>query len=81
MELASNSAAPITTPEELNSATPNLTKSPVTPNATMTGSNKIISIKTISPCNCRSAITETKIIQKKNNGKRNQEAEKEKKIM
>ena len=38
MELASNSTTPIITPGEPNSATP--TNSPVTPNATLTGSNK-----------------------------------------
>ena len=56
MELASNSATPIITPEEPNSVTPNLTNSPVNPNATVTGSNKNTNIETISPCKCRSAI-------------------------
>ena len=56
MELASNSTTPIITPEEPNSVTPNLTNSPVTPNATMNGSNKNTNIETLSPCNCRSAI-------------------------
>ena len=53
MELASNSATPIITPGELNS---NLTNSPVTPNAKLTGSNKNTNIETLSPCNCRSTI-------------------------
>ena len=56
MELAINSTTPIITPEEPNSVTPNLTNSPVTLNATLTGSNKNTNIETLSPCNCRSAI-------------------------
>ena len=56
MELASNSTTPIITPEEPNSVPPNLTNPPVTPNATLTGSNKNTNIETLSPCNCRSAI-------------------------
>ena len=40
MELASNSTTSTITPEEPNSVTPNLTNFPVTPNATLTGSNK-----------------------------------------
>ena len=56
MELANNSTTPIITPEEPNSVTPNLTNSPVNPNATVTGSNKNTNIETISPCKCRSAI-------------------------
>ena len=40
MELASNSATPKITSEEQNSATPNLTNFPVTPKATLAGSNK-----------------------------------------
>ena len=47
---------PIITPEEQNSVTPNLTNSPVTPNATSTGSNKNTNIEILCPCNCRSAI-------------------------
>ena len=35
---------------------PNLTNSSVTPNATLTGSNKNTNIETISSCNCRSVI-------------------------
>ena len=56
MELASNSTTPIITPEEPNSVTPNLTNSPVTPNATLIDFNKNTNIETLSPCNCRSAI-------------------------
>ena len=56
MELAYNSTAPIITPEEPNSVMLNLTTSPVTPNATLNDSNKNTNIKTLSPCNCRSAI-------------------------
>ena len=54
MELTSNSTKPIT-PEESNSVAPNLINSPVTPNATLFGSNKNTSIETLSPCNCHSA--------------------------
>ena len=56
MELAINSTTPIITPEEPNSVTLNLTYSPVTPNVTLTGSNKNTSFETLSPCNCCSAI-------------------------
>ena len=56
MALANNSTTPIITPEEPNSVTPNLTNSPVIPNATLNGSNKNTNIKTLYPCNCRSAI-------------------------
>ena len=56
MELASNSTTLMITPGEPNSVTPNLTNSHVTPNATLTGSNKNTNIETLSPCNCRSAI-------------------------
>ena len=52
IDLASNSTAPIIPPEEPNSATPNLTNSPVTPNATWTGSSRNTSSETLSPCNC-----------------------------
>ena len=55
MELASNSTTPIITPEEPNSVTSILINSPVTPNATLTGSNKNTNIETHSPCNCHSA--------------------------
>ena len=51
MKLASKSTTPIITPK--------LTNSPVTPNATLTGSNKNTNIETLSSClscNCRSAI-------------------------
>ena len=53
---------PIITPEEPNSVTTNLShtplrpNSPVTPNATLSGSNKNADIETLSPCNCRSAL-------------------------
>ena len=40
MELAANSTTPRITQEELNYVNPNLTNSPVTPNAILTGSNK-----------------------------------------
>ena len=53
MELANNSTVPIVMPEETNSVTPNLTNSPVTPNATFTGFNKNTNIEIISPCDCR----------------------------
>ena len=56
MEFASNSTTPIITPGETNSVTPNLTNSPETQNATLTGSNKNTNIETLSPCNCRSAL-------------------------
>ena len=56
MESASNPTTPLITREEPNSVTPNLTNSPVTPNTTLTGSNKNTKFKTLSPCNCRSAI-------------------------
>ena len=56
MELASNSTMAIITSEETNSVTPNLTNSPVTPDATLTGSNKNIFIERLSSCNCRSAL-------------------------
>ena len=56
MESASNSTTPVITPEEPNSVTPNLTKSPVTPNLTLTSSNKSTNFETLSPCNFRSAI-------------------------
>ena len=55
MKLASNSTMPIITSDEPNSATPNLTNSPVTPNATLTGSNKNPSIEALSLCNWHSA--------------------------
>ena len=55
MELASNSVTPIITLEEPNSVTSNLKNSPVTPNVTLTGSNKNVNIETLSPCNRRSA--------------------------
>ena len=54
MELTSNSTKPIT-PEESNSVAPNLINSPVTPNATLFGSNQNTNIETLSPCNCYSA--------------------------
>ena len=53
---ASNSTTPTITSEEANSVTPSLTNSPVTPDATLTGSNKNTNIETLSPCNCRSAL-------------------------
>ena len=56
MKLATDSTTSITTQEEPNSVTLNLTNSPKTPNATLTGSNKNTNIETLSPCNCRSAI-------------------------
>ena len=56
MELARNTKMSIITHEEPNSVTPNLTNSPVTPNATLTGSNRNTNIETLSPCKCRSAI-------------------------
>ena len=45
MELAANSTTPRITLEELNHVNSNLTNSPVTPNATLTGSNKIPELK------------------------------------
>ena len=45
MELAANSTTPRITLEELNDVNSNLTNSPVTPNATLTGSNKIPELK------------------------------------
>ena len=45
MELAANSTTPRITLEELNYVNSNLTNSPVTPNATLTGSNKIPELK------------------------------------
>ena len=59
MELASNSVTPIIALEEPNSVTSNLKNSPVTPNVTLTGSNKNVNIKTLSPCNRRSAYLNT----------------------
>ena len=59
MELASNSVTPIITLEEPNSVTSNLKNSPVTPNVTLTGSNKNVNIETLSPCNRRSAYLNT----------------------
>ena len=56
MELVSNSTTPTITPEAPNSVTPNLTNCPVTPNATLTDSNKNTNIEALSPCNCRSAL-------------------------
>ena len=56
MELASNSTAPIITPEKPNSVTPNITNSLVTTNATLTGSKKNISIEKLSPSKCRPAV-------------------------
>ena len=68
MELASNSTMAIITSEETNSVTPNLRNSPVTPDATLTGSNKKIIIgslsgsnkniiiERLSSCNCCSAL-------------------------
>ena len=56
MELANNSTMAIITQEEPNSVMPNLTNSPVTPNATLTCSNKNTNIETLSTCNCCSAI-------------------------
>ena len=41
--------------KEPNSVMPSLTNSPVTPNTTLTGSNKNTTIETLSPCNCCSA--------------------------
>ena len=52
MDLASYATTSIITPEEPNS---NLTNSPITPNATLAGSNKSINTETLFPCNCRSA--------------------------
>ena len=59
MELASNSVTPIITLEEPNSVKSNLKNSPVTPNVTLTGSNKNVNIETLSPCNRRSAYLNT----------------------
>ena len=42
--------------KKLNSVNPNLTNSLVTPNATLTGSNKNTSIETLPLCNFRSGI-------------------------
>ena len=56
MELANNSTMAIITQEDPNSVMPNLTNSPVTPNATLTCSNKNTNIETLSTCNCCSAI-------------------------
>ena len=56
MELAANSTTPRITQEEFNYVNPNLTNSPVTPNAILTGSNKSTSIERLSPCNCLLAI-------------------------
>ena len=56
MELASNLTTPLIMPEDPISYRPNLTNSPVTLNTTLTGSNKNISIKTLSPWNCRSGL-------------------------
>ena len=56
MELVSNSTTPIITPQESNCVNPNLTNSPVTPNATLTGSNKNTNIEKLSLCNCHSDV-------------------------
>ena len=56
MELAANSTTPRITQEELNYVDPNLTNSPETRNAILTGSNKSTSIERLSPCNCRLTI-------------------------
>ena len=55
MDLASNSTTPIITLEAPNFITLNRTNSPVTPNATLAGSNKNTNIETLPLCNCRSA--------------------------